>query len=355
MRRKARKEVLDTKGQGSATQPEFDSASSAAISRAHECIAMEFTAKPNGVTASRIGDVIDELKARVGSLNLGPVKAAQFLREHIEIGDLNTGESTVQRIGHSCVESILRCGNVVVAYESGLVKAVISEAGFIYPPRARGPSPVFAEHLSASVNVGEPLRLNLKRIGDRPRVVAKKIQAAEVVVIIWLKIDFPNHVVDAHSVGQAVVDLCRTRRIRTIVDGEPFPIAADRVRRGESAARNLKADRAHGAPTREHISNGVRDAVGTISRAAERTISGIGQRNRCPSVELACIADRVPLPLISSEVKQFALDDRAPGGSAKLLQVARVFRLTDRIEEVAGVKRRVASKCISRTVKLVRA
>ena len=363
VRGKAGKVIFDAEGQRAATQSELDSAPGASVSRALERVTMEFTAKLDGVTAADIGDVIDKLEARVRSLHLGPVKAPEFLREDVEVGDLNSGKSAVQRIDDAGVQAIGRGGNIVVGNHRGLVEAVIAEAGFIHPACIWDPGPVLSEDLRARVDIGEPLRLNLKCVGDRPGVVAEEVQGAEVVAIIVVIVDFANHIVDTHCVRQAVVDFGRARRICSVVGGKSHSIATYRVGRSEGAARNLKADCADtldGVHTRSrdergsvHIGDRIGDALGTVSCAAEHAVSRVRKRNRRPCVELTGVAHGVALTFISSEVKQLVLYDCAPGSSAELREIARVLHSGCRIKVIASVKRRVASEGIGCAVNLV--
>src|SRR5471032_3367204 len=97
---------------------------------------MNFAAKLNCVFTAVVGNVIHELKAIIGALNLGPVKSAQFLRENIKRENVDAGESEIERCGYARVESVSRRRFVVVGGERGLVKAVVAKARLIDPLRA---------------------------------------------------------------------------------------------------------------------------------------------------------------------------------------------------------------------------
>src|SRR5882672_8658362 len=115
---------------------------------------MELSPKLDGVIASYVRDVIDKLHTRVRPLHLGPVKAPQFLRKDVERGNVDARKSSIERIRHACVESVLRRRNIVVLRKGGLVETVVPEAGFVHPASTRDPGPVFAEYLGAGVNLG---------------------------------------------------------------------------------------------------------------------------------------------------------------------------------------------------------
>ena len=111
----------------------------------------------------------------------------------------------------------------MVVSESRLVKAVIAEASFVNPPCAGHKGPVLAKNLGARVNLREPLRLQLARIGNGAGIVAEEIQAAERVALAQAVIHFPNCIVGTHRVGQAEVD--RTSWIGAIVQREATAVA----------------------------------------------------------------------------------------------------------------------------------
>src|ERR1700722_11414606 len=125
---------------------------------------MQFSAELEGVLTPDVRDVIDELNARVRPLHLGPIKSAQLLRKNVIRKNADARQSAIERIGYSRIESVFVlyvC--VVIVSESGLVKAVITEASYVNPPRARHKDPVLAKNLGARVNLCKPFRLQLTR------------------------------------------------------------------------------------------------------------------------------------------------------------------------------------------------
>src|SRR6516162_2662031 len=85
--RRAGEEILDAgriSGRERCAANEFDPAASATERAATKSITVQLSAKLEGVLASDVRDMIDELHACVRPLNLGPVKASQFLGEDIK-------------------------------------------------------------------------------------------------------------------------------------------------------------------------------------------------------------------------------------------------------------------------------
>ena len=94
---------------------------------------MNFASELYGVLANYARDVIYELHSGIRALHFRPVKSAQFLRKNIERRDIDARQSAVERIGYAGVEPVRACGNVVIVGKRWLVKAVITEAGFVDP------------------------------------------------------------------------------------------------------------------------------------------------------------------------------------------------------------------------------
>src|SRR6266852_2213174 len=239
--RQAREEVFDSRRVSSfETSPnELDPASAATVGAATERVAMKLSTKFDGMLAQRIGNVIDQLEARVRSLHLGPVKAAQFLRENIEGKNVDAWQPAVERVGDSRVQAI-RASDVrgVVIGKGRLVKAVVAKTSFVDPSRIGHEGPALAKHLSASVDLREPFRLQLTGIRNGPRIVAKEIHAAKSAALVEAVIDLTNRVICTHGVGQAEVD-GEVGGVGARVEREAAAVASNGVGRRKVAAGNL--------------------------------------------------------------------------------------------------------------------
>src|SRR5438105_3491283 len=135
---------------------------------------MQLSSKFDGVLARGVGKVINELHARVGTLDLGPVKAPQFLWEDIEGKNVDPRQATVERVGNSRIQSVCaRDVRGVVVGKGRLVQAVVPKTGFVDPMWAGHPGPVLAENLGARVDLREPFRLQLTGVGNRTGIVAE--------------------------------------------------------------------------------------------------------------------------------------------------------------------------------------
>src|ERR1700690_33629 len=189
---------------------------------------MQFSTKLEGVPASDVGDVIDELEAGVRALHLGPVKAAQFLRKNIVGKNADAGEAAVERIGYSRIQSVLGLDvGGVVAGESGLVKPVVSKTSLIHPAGGGDIGPVFAKNLGTRVNLSQPSSLQLAGIGNRAGIVAEEIHATERIALIQVVIHFPDCIVGTHGIGEAEVD--GVTRNGAGIEGEAAAVAGHGV------------------------------------------------------------------------------------------------------------------------------
>src|SRR5260370_2501988 len=95
------------------------------------------------------------------------------------------------------------------------------------------------------MDLSQPLRLQLLGVGHRARIVAKEIHGAEGVAFVPVVVELAHRIVGSHCVRQTIVKSGGTQRIGAIVGGEPFAVATNRIRRSESAARDLKTDWAY--------------------------------------------------------------------------------------------------------------
>src|SRR5580704_16755467 len=160
IRRRTGEEVLDgrrgdgavKRSKGIATE-ELETSTRSTISTTVEAIAMFFDAEFQGVLSDRPGDLIHELKAVVGPLNLWPIKSTNSRnRKSKESEDINTWQATVQRIRYPSIQPIGCRRYAVIIGECRLVKAVIAESSLVDPRGRRGPDPVQADDLSSGVN-----------------------------------------------------------------------------------------------------------------------------------------------------------------------------------------------------------
>ena len=168
---------------------------------------MQLSTKLDRMPASDVGDVIDELNTRVRTLHLGPVKAAQFLRKNVIGENADARQSSIERVGHSGIQSILvQDVRTVVAGESRLVQAVVAKTSFIHPMCGRHIGPVLSKNLGAGVDLGKPSALQLAGVGNCAGVVAEEIHAAERVALVQVVIHFPDRIVGAHHIGEAEIN-----------------------------------------------------------------------------------------------------------------------------------------------------
>ena len=75
------------------------------------------------------------------------------------------------------------------------------------------------------MNVRPPLRLQLRKVFNRPRVVSEEVHAADAVVLVEVDIYFTHCIVDVDIVGESVRDI----DVWIIVRGEARPVARNRT------------------------------------------------------------------------------------------------------------------------------
>src|SRR4051812_27162605 len=101
-----------------------------------------------------VGDMIDELGDRVWALEFWPLESAQP-REEVA-AETDARKSSRELTAHACVQTVGRGGCIQIAWQSGLIQTVVTDAGFIHPVRSRGVNPIASHHLCAGVNVRKP-------------------------------------------------------------------------------------------------------------------------------------------------------------------------------------------------------
>src|SRR5246127_173817 len=182
-------------------ESELDASANAAVGAATESVPMDLGTELQRMLAEGVGNMIDELEAGVGTLNLGPVESTKLLREFVPTSDVDAGKAAVQRIGDTRIKAVARGRDVVIVGESRLVQAVVTKARFVYQARVGDEGPVRAQNLSAGVNLGQPLRLQLLRVGNSAGIVSKEVASANQVAVADVVIDLYDGVVGADGVG----------------------------------------------------------------------------------------------------------------------------------------------------------
>src|ERR1019366_2186471 len=211
-------------------------------------------------------NVIDELRDGVRSLELWPFEAAQAGKEISAKTDAR--QSAGERTRDAGVEPVAGCGGVEIARQCRLVKAVISNARFIYPRGTGIPRPASAHHLGPRVNLRPPLRLQLRKVFDRPRVVPEEVHPADAVILVDVEIHFADRIVNGDVVGEPIRDI----DVWIIVRGEAGSVACDRTA-GERAPGDIQAGWAHRDSSCLEIRYHVGDAVGAVAgRRTEETV-----------------------------------------------------------------------------------
>src|SRR5438552_5533095 len=328
-------------------ESELDASANAAVGAPTKSIAMDLGTELQRVFAEGVGDMVDELEAGIGALNLGPVESPKLLREFVPTGDVDAGKAAVQRIGDARIEAVARGRPIVIVGESRLVQAVVAKARFVYQARAGDEGPVRAQNLGAGVNLGQPLRLQLLRVGNSAGIVSKEVASADHVAVADVVIDLYYGVVGADGVGQSIVDGGGPVRIGAVVRGKALAIAGNR--RAQGAAADLQTHRTDGNAVALHVGEGVDDAGGRITGGIACARQRDGQRRG----QRAGVADGVALPFVGSKEEHSILDDGAADAGPKLLEISRVLCLRRRIEVVAGVERCVAAESIGSSVHAV--
>src|ERR1035438_1385272 len=196
---------------------------------------MQFAAELEGVVAGGAGNVIDDLRDRVRSLELWPLESTQAGKEISAKADARqaagkgTGEAAL-------VEPVARTRSIEIARQGRLVQAGIANSRFVHPTGTRGPRPVSAHHLGPGMNVRPPSILVLRKIFDRPRVVSEKIHSAYAAPLVDIEIHFSDRVVNLDVIGESV----RNRNALGIISRETTAVAGDRSA-GKRAAGDVQA------------------------------------------------------------------------------------------------------------------
>src|SRR5207302_5069134 len=297
-------------------ESELDASANAAVGATAEGIPMDLGTELQRVLAEGVGDMVDELEAGIGALNLGPVESPKLLREFVPTGDVDAGKAAVQRIGDARIEAVARGRPIVIVGESRLIQAVVAKARFVYKARAGDEGPVRAQNLGAGVNLGQPLRLQLLRVGNSAGIVSKEVASADHVAVADVVIDLYYGVVGADGVGQSIVDGGGPVRIGAVVRGKALAIAGNR--RAQGAAADLQTHRTDRNAFALHLGEGVDDAGGRITGGIACARQRDGQRRG----QRAGIADRVALPFVGSKEEHSILDEGAADAAPKLLAVS---------------------------------
>src|SRR5437016_12264897 len=156
-------------------ESELDASANAAVGATAEGIPMDLGTELQRMLAEGVGDMVDELEAGIGALNLGPVESTKLLREFVPTGDVDAGKAAVQRIGDARIEAVARGRPIVIVGESRLVQAVVAKARFVYQARVDDEGLVRAQTQDAGVNVGKPMRLQMLRVANRAGIGSKEV------------------------------------------------------------------------------------------------------------------------------------------------------------------------------------
>src|SRR4029077_15946616 len=314
---------------------------------------MQFSAELEGVAAGGVGNMIDELHDGVGALELWPFKATQARKEISAKPDAR--QSAREWTRDAGVEPVAGCGRVEIARQCRLVKAVISKARLIHPMRIGSPRPASANHLSPRVNLRPPLRLQLRKVFDRPCVVPEEVHAANAVILVDVEIHFAERVVNGDVVGESIRDV----DVWIIVRGETSPVACTR----ERATGNQKTGWADaGTPwllqVRNHVNNAVRAVTGLGTEEAvwsrHSVHDGRGHRDHRRAGDAPeRVSYAIDLPLVSPKEKDLVFDNRAADAAAVLLQRSCEFGVGYGVEKVSRVHYAVATKREPGAVNLV--
>src|SRR5580700_55290 len=185
---------------------------------------MKLAPKLQSMLAEGVGNMIHELETLVRALNLGPLESAQSFEDSTESFDFKARQTTVERVRHAVIDAEAGRGYVVVGRKCGLIETVVSKSSLVDPVGTGNVGPVQAHYLGARVDLGQPLRLQLKGIIHRSGIVAEEICPAQCVALVDAVIDLPNRVVGAHGVRKPGCYRCS---VRTVVRREPISVASD--------------------------------------------------------------------------------------------------------------------------------
>src|SRR4029077_14343766 len=230
---------------------------------------MQFSAELEGVAAGGVGNMIDELHDGVGALELWPFKATQARKEISAKPDAR--QSAREWTRDAGVEPVAGCGRVEIARQCRLVKAVISKARLIHPMRIGSPRPASANHLSPRVNLRPPLRLQLRKVFDRPCVVPEEVHAADAVILVDVEIHFADRVVNRDVVGESI----RNSNALRVVCGETGSVTRDRTARA-GAPGDVQAGGAGRDSPRLKVCYHVGNAVGAVAGHGAEEAVGSG-------------------------------------------------------------------------------
>src|SRR5580704_2549355 len=133
VRRRTRKEILDRRRRDQTIRrseriaaKEFEAPAGPAVGATAKAIAVLFDTEFESMLAQRTRHVIHELIPVIGSLHFGPIESADSGdRKSEESENVNTRQSSVQRIRHTGVQSICRGRQIVVIRKCRLVKSVV--------------------------------------------------------------------------------------------------------------------------------------------------------------------------------------------------------------------------------------
>src|ERR1700746_735666 len=328
-------------------ESELDASATAAVGGTAEGIPMDLCTELQRMLAEGVGDMVDELEAGIGALNFGPVESTKLLREFVPTGDVDAGKAAVQRIGDARIEAVTRGRDIVIVGESRLVQAVVAKARFVYQARVGDEGPVCAQNLGAGVNLGQPLWLQLLRVGNSAGIVPKEVASADHVAVADVVIDLYDGIVGADGIRQSIVDGRGPVWIGAVVRGKALAIAGNG--RAQGAAADLQTNRTDGNAFALHLGEGGDDAGGRITGG----IAGAGQGDSQRRGQRAGIANGVSLSFVSSEKEKTISDDRTADARAELFEIPRVLRLRRGIEVVACVERSIAAESIGGSVHAV--
>src|SRR6266478_9129718 len=192
----------------------------------------------------------------------------------------------------------------------------MSKPRFIHPARTGIPRPASANHLRPGMNFRSPLRLQLWKVFDRPRVVPEEVHSADAVILVDVEIHFTDRIVNSDIVGEPIRDIDAL----SIVDREARSITRHHATR-ERATGDIQAGRAGREPSGQEIRDHVLDAIGAVAGSNGQAITGRGRGGGHEGTSDAAerVSYAIDLPFVSPKEKYLVFDDRAADAPAVLL------------------------------------